>query len=249
MASRFPSEWRTSDFYAELGVAADATTDEVTRRYRALAKQLHPDVRPDDPAASARFARISSANEVLADPARRREYDVYRRALLGDAAGVREPRFRTSAASPSGSAAASDLAPEAPAPGPVRATGGLFGFVGELAGNHPFALGLVVLMLLIVIVTGLSGATHHSDGGDTQQPVTSTFSPGGPVYRIIPGTVTALDTGSVTVRFTLDGQPRTASLADPAATSRTVGESVSVLFSDQLNEAVGLLGTAATPNR
>lgn len=248
MASRFPSEWRTVDYYAELGVATDATFDVVTRHYRALAKQLHPDVRPDDPTASARFARVSAAHEVLSDPARRRDYDVYRRALLGDAAGPREPRFRTPAASSSSSAAASDLAPRAPPP-PVRATGGLFGFVGEFAGHHPFALGIVVLMLLIVIVTGLSGATHHSDGGDSRQPVTSTFSPGGPVYRIIPGTVTAVDTGSVTVRFTLDGQPRTASLADPAATSRAVGESVSVLFSDQQNEAVGLLGTAAMPNR
>ncbi len=249
MASRFPSEWRAVDYYAELGVAKDATSDDVSRRYRALAKQLHPDVRPGDPSASARFARVSSAHEVLSDPARRRDYDVYRRALVGDGPRASEPRFRTSAASSSTAAASSDLAPEPPPPPPVRATGGLFGFFGEFAGNHPFALGLIVLMLLIVIVTGLSGATHHSDGTGSPQPVTSTFSPGGPVYRIIPGTVTALDTGSVTVRFTLDGQPRTASLADPAATSRTVGESVSVLFSDQQNEAVGLLGTAAAPNR
>ncbi len=246
VASRFPSEWRTVDYYAELGVASDATFDDVSRRYRALAKQLHPDVRPDDPGASARFARVSTAHEVLGDPTRRHDYDVYRRALLGASDTPREPRFRSTATT---SAATSDLAPEPPPPPPVRAKGGLFGFFGEFAANHPFALGIVVLMVLILVVTGLSGATHHSDGTGTRDPVTSTFSPGGPVYRIVPGTVTTIAVGTVTVRFVLDGQPRSVTLPDAAATSRRVGESISVLFSAQQNEAVGLLGTAAIPNR
>ncbi|MCU1459009.1 MAG: molecular chaperone DnaJ, partial [Actinomycetia bacterium] len=87
MASRYPSEWRTVDYYAELGVSADAGFDEVSSRYRALAKQLHPDLRPDDPTAAVRFARVNAAHEVLSDPIRRYDYDVFRRSLQGDATG------------------------------------------------------------------------------------------------------------------------------------------------------------------
>jgi hypothetical protein len=69
-----------SDPYRELGVPADATRDEIAAAYRARAKELHPDARPQDPAASERFKRVSAAYRFLSDPAARSRYDADRRA-------------------------------------------------------------------------------------------------------------------------------------------------------------------------
>lgn len=68
------------DLYGTLGVALDASTDEIARAYRGLVKQLHPDAAGDalGPDADARFARVAAAYEVLGDPDRRRRYDVVR---------------------------------------------------------------------------------------------------------------------------------------------------------------------------
>ncbi|MCU1458304.1 MAG: molecular chaperone DnaJ [Actinomycetia bacterium] len=251
MASRFPSEWRSVDYYAELGVAADASTGDVTRRYRSLAKQLHPDVRPDDPAAPARFARVSSAHEVLGDPARRRDYDVYRRALLGDAARTAEARFRAPAGSTTRTAGASDLAPERPPPPPVRATGGLFGFFGEFASHHPFALGTAGLMLVILIFTGLAGVGDGSKAVACQEPTTITFAGQNTVYTVVPGTVQEKDVGtSMTwVQFQLpSGESVTKWVPDPNASSRTKGDAVRVEVDPQ-EQPQGLAATCPAGTR
>src|SRR5579875_2769705 len=65
----------TADLYAVLGVAPDATTEEIARAYRALARRHHPDLHPGDPTAEARFKEISGAYQTLRDPARRAAYD------------------------------------------------------------------------------------------------------------------------------------------------------------------------------
>ncbi|MCP4436678.1 MAG: molecular chaperone DnaJ, partial [Actinomycetia bacterium] len=63
------------DYYGMLGVSTGATDAEVKRAYRKLARELHPDVNPDE-AAQTRFKEISVAYEVLSDPERRRIVDM-----------------------------------------------------------------------------------------------------------------------------------------------------------------------------
>jgi molecular chaperone DnaJ len=71
-------EWFEHDYYAELGVQSDASEKDITKAYRKLAKQFHPDANPGDAKAEARFKEISVAYEVLSDKQRRTEYDQVR---------------------------------------------------------------------------------------------------------------------------------------------------------------------------
>src|SRR3954466_15208414 len=64
------------DFYEILGVARDASADDIQRAYRKLARQWHPDVNKD-PQAEDRFKEISEAYDVLSDPETRRRYDAF----------------------------------------------------------------------------------------------------------------------------------------------------------------------------
>jgi molecular chaperone DnaJ len=72
-------EWFEKDYYKALGVAKDASEKDITRAYRKLAKQYHPDANPNDAAAEDRFKEVSAAYEVLGDAAKRKEYDDVRR--------------------------------------------------------------------------------------------------------------------------------------------------------------------------
>ena len=64
------------DPYKVLGVARDATDEEIRRAFRKLAKQLHPDLNPSNRvAAEERFKKVSAAYEIVGDPEKRRQYD------------------------------------------------------------------------------------------------------------------------------------------------------------------------------
>ena len=71
-----------ADFYATLGVARDASDDEIKKAYRKLAMQWHPDRNGGSKEAEEKFKEITEAYDVLRDPQKRAAYDRYGEAGL-----------------------------------------------------------------------------------------------------------------------------------------------------------------------
>jgi len=65
------------DYYKTLGVAKNASADDIKKAYRKLARKFHPDVNPNDKEAHKKFQQINEAHEVLSDPEKRKKYDQY----------------------------------------------------------------------------------------------------------------------------------------------------------------------------
>ena len=61
-------EWLEKDYYATLGVSADASDKEIQSKYRELARELHPDRNPEDQKAEDRFKEVSAAYDVVGNP-------------------------------------------------------------------------------------------------------------------------------------------------------------------------------------
>ncbi len=78
-------EWFEKDYYAVLGVSKDATEKDITKAYRRLARQYHPDTNPGNKEAEEKFKDISAAYDVVGDASKRTEYDEVRR--MGPSAG------------------------------------------------------------------------------------------------------------------------------------------------------------------
>jgi len=65
------------DYYKTLGVAKNASAEDIKKAYRKLARKYHPDVNPNDKEANKKFEQINEANEVLSDAEKRKKYDQY----------------------------------------------------------------------------------------------------------------------------------------------------------------------------
>ena len=65
------------DPYEVLGVSKSASSDEIKREYRKLAKKYHPDLNPDDKEAEQNFKEATLAYEILSDPEKKQKYDAY----------------------------------------------------------------------------------------------------------------------------------------------------------------------------
>jgi molecular chaperone DnaJ len=68
---------KEKDLYAVLGVSKDASTDDIKKAYRKLARKYHPDLNPNNKQAEERFKELSVAQDVLTDAGKRKLYDEF----------------------------------------------------------------------------------------------------------------------------------------------------------------------------
>jgi DnaJ-class molecular chaperone len=80
----------SEDPYEVLGVARDASQEDIRKAYRGLAKKLHPDLNPGNRGAEQRFKEVTAAYDLLSDPDKRARFD---RGEI-DASGAERPRER-----------------------------------------------------------------------------------------------------------------------------------------------------------
>ena len=115
-------ESRVPDLYQVLGVPRETSGGEITRAWRRRALAEHPDRRPRDAAAPARFRALAEAYQVLGDPARRAAYD----RSLGNQPGPAAPGGPAAGAPagrPCGSAAPAAVPRPGRVPGPPLRAG------------------------------------------------------------------------------------------------------------------------------
>lgn len=91
-------DYYEKDFYKELGVTKTATSAEIKKAYRKLARDLHPDKNPGNKQAEDKFKAVSEAYDVLSDDTKRKEYDEARNLMASGA-------FRGFGAGPGGGTA------------------------------------------------------------------------------------------------------------------------------------------------
>ena len=189
MTSLSARDWARTDFYAVLGLDERATAAEIDAAYKRLAKELHPDTRPDDPDAPARFAAVARAREILGDPWTRQAYDASR-------AEIRRPE-------PGTASVWHNLAPPPPArerrpmPPRLRITIGVALLVAALA------MGAWTLVAMVgsggtdrsVATTGVVRAD-----GDRRL-VTFRTRQGSVVTAVVPARVTAAPGSRITVHY------------------------------------------------
>lgn len=75
------------DFYEVLGVPRSATTEDIKAAYRKLALKYHPDRNPGNKEAEEKFKEAAEAYEILSDPQKRKTYDQFGHAGMGQGAG------------------------------------------------------------------------------------------------------------------------------------------------------------------
>src|SRR5699024_1350805 len=122
-------DWLEKDYYQVLGVSKDASAEEIKKAYRKLARENHPDHNPGNAEAEKRFKQVSEANDVLGDPAKRKQYDEERSFFGG---GFRFPRGGAGGSGPS----MDDLFRNAGSGGGSGGVGDIFGGLFSQAGRR-----------------------------------------------------------------------------------------------------------------
>ncbi len=145
-------DWIEKDYYKVLGVTKDASSADIKKAFRKLAKQYHPDSNKGDADAEARFKEVSEANDVLSDEAKRAEYDEAR-TLFGSGG------FRGARPGGGGAGAGFDL-------------GDLFARMGQGGSTDGGGLGD---MFGGIFTRGGQGARRPRRGADVESEVSLSF--------------------------------------------------------------------------
>src|SRR5436305_5185830 len=120
------------DLYDVLGVSRSASADDITKAYRKLARQHHPDRNPGDKEAENKFKEVSAAYEILNDKQKRSQYDQFGHAGPGMPNGGGPGGFHFGGGAPGGFQ--TNIDPETA----QRLFGDLFGAFGGEGGGSPF---------------------------------------------------------------------------------------------------------------
>jgi DnaJ-class molecular chaperone len=140
------------DLYDVLGVSHSASADEITKAYRKLARQYHPDRNPGDKSAEAKFKDVAAAYEILSDKEKRSQYDQF--GHVGPGAAANGPGgFHFGGGAPGGFQ--TNIDPETA----QRLFGDLFGAFGGEGGSSPFG-----------DFFGAQGGPRARAGGRTRRP-------------------------------------------------------------------------------
>lgn len=142
------------DLYKTLGVSKTASASDIKKAYRALAKESHPDVNPDDAGAEAKFKEVTGAYEVLSDEQRRKNYDEFGDVSLSQSFDAEQARAYQ----------------QYQRPGPGRRGGNPFG-----GGASPFGRGSDDAWLNDLFGFGGQGARRPAKGRDIQSEVRVDF--------------------------------------------------------------------------
>lgn len=121
-------DWLEKDYYKVLGVSKNASSDEIKKAFRKIARDNHPDQNPGDKRAETRFKEASEANTILSDAEKRKEYDEAR-SLFGGG-------FKFTKPGPGGPTGFEDLFRNAGGGGaPTSGFGDLFGGLFTQSGG------------------------------------------------------------------------------------------------------------------
>ncbi len=165
-------EWLEKDYYEVLGLKRDASDQDITRAYRRLAKQHHPDNNPGNPAAEDRFKEISEAYAALSNE--RDQYDQAREMFAkgtfvgGPAGGAQYVRI-------------DDLGNlgDLFGGGLFGGLGDLFGFAGEQHHRRAPRRGSdLETDISLTFHEAIQGVTHSIDGGQGGRKITVKVPPG-----------------------------------------------------------------------
>jgi len=158
-----------ADFYSVLGVKKDATTDQIKKAYRKLARKYHPDVNPGNKDAEEQFKRVSQAHEVLSDTEKRKIYDEFGEEGLRagfDAETARQYRqWQQAGGGPGGAGGQTFYYDFSPGQGEQRYSGfedifsELFGAGGRAAPKGPTRGRDIESSLEVDFLTAIKGAT------------------------------------------------------------------------------------------